>query len=237
MAQSTLIFLRCVSTMPGYYIDPRMLDSASDKVGAYHSGADGYYCLTRLFDTLSKIQRQMSLPDSTSGILDEPLFSPLRKTLLRLHMMRCSLSNETAPISKLRKSAALLSTLLFIFDGLLGGTDRAHQAARDRRNELIRAQTRLVDHHLDEEGSLEKTWQLIMTQQEAPQLQLHPRTWSVVEIVNVVKHVNVATMDALSRLLLGYLLPETCVPSNEEFKYEKILLQIHYELDGLADLT
>jgi hypothetical protein len=228
----------CVSTMPGYWpIDNGIIEPAVTNTRPAQSGVDGYHFLTRLFDTLSNIQRQMSAPDSLSSILDEPSFSSLRKTLLRLNMMRRNLRGEKTPLGRLRKLAALTATLLFIFDVLLGGTDCAHQEARDRRKDLLRAQSRLIDHHLEELGSLEKVWSVLMTKQEVPELQLHPRAWPIVEMVNVVKHLNVPTIDALSQLLLGYLLPETREHSRGDYRYERLLVQIHFELDGLADLS
>ncbi|OCT48189.1 hypothetical protein CLCR_04040 [Cladophialophora carrionii] len=228
----------CVSTMPGYWpIDNRTMEQARNHTRPTQPEADGYYFLTRLFDTLSNIQRQMSSPDSLSSILHEESFSSLRKTLLRLNVERQTLAGETAPIGRLRKSVALAAILLFIFDVLLGGTDRAHQEARGRRKDLLRAQRRLIDHRLDEEGSLEKVWSVLMTQQEEPHLQLHARAWSIVEMVNVIKHLHVPTIDALSQLLFGYLLPESRVHTTGDYRYERLLVQIHFELDGLADLS
>ncbi|EXJ54602.1 hypothetical protein A1O7_09943 [Cladophialophora yegresii CBS 114405] len=228
----------CVSTMPGYWpIDNRTMEQVCNNTRPTQPQADGYYFLTRLFDTLSKIQRQMSSPDTLSSILNEESFSSLRKTLLRLNVERQTLAEETTPMGRLRKSVALAASLLFIFDVLLGGTDRAHQEARGRRKDLLRAQRRLTDHHLEEEGSLEKVWSVLMTQQEEPRLQLHPRAWSIVEMVNVIKHLHVPTLDALSQLLLGYLLPETRSHSTADYRYERLLIQIHIELDGLADLS
>lgn len=100
----------------------------------------------------------------------------------------------------------------------------------------MKVQKRFVDHDIAQEGSLEKAWQILMTQQETPRLLLHSRTWSIVEMVNVIKHLSFDTVDALSQLLTGYLLPETCEQA-EAFRYEKIMLQIHFELDGLAGLS
>lgn len=235
-SESLWLLAWCVSTMPGYSrIETRMMESASNDAQSLQSGCDGYYCLSRLFDTLSNIQRNMSSPDSIASILDESAFVTLKKTLLRLNTMRRSFKDQKTPMSRLRKSTALTATLLFIFDVLLGGTDRAHQEARGRRKELLRAQQRLADHRLDEEGSFEKVWSVVMTQQEVP-LRLHPRAWSIVEMANVIKHLNVPTIDALSQLLLGYLLPETRDHGPGTFRYERLLLQIHFELDGLADL-
>lgn len=230
----------CVSTLPGYSpIDTRMVESNDRNQRPRQSGVDDYYCLTRLFDTLSKIHKNMIATDSesTSSILDDPVFSYLRRTLSRLYAMKRSLGHQTTPMGRLRKSAALIATLFFIFDVLLGGTDRDHQEARNRRHELMKAQKRLMDFHLDREGSFEKVWQVLMTQQETPELRLHPRAWSVVEMVNVIKHLNAGTIETLSQLLMGYLLPETCNQPIEDFRYERMLLQITFELDGLADLS
>lgn len=228
----------CVSTLPGYSpIDTRMVEPNERNQRPRQSGVDDYYCLTRLFDTLSKIHKNMTSSDSMSSIVDEPTFSHLRRTLLRLNAMKRSLEHQTTPMGRLRKSAALMATLFFVFDVLLGGSDHAHQDRRSRRNELMKAQKRLMDFHLDQEGSFEKAWQVLMTQQETPELRLHPRAWSVVEMVNVIKHLNAGTIDTLSELLMGYLLPETCNQPIEDFRYERMLLQITFELDGLADLS
>ncbi|EXJ69485.1 uncharacterized protein A1O5_07521 [Cladophialophora psammophila CBS 110553] len=228
----------CICTLPGYSpIDTRMMVPAVSSPGALQTGTDVYYRPARLFDTLSKIQRHMSLPHSQANILHETSFSPLKTLLRRLNAMRHALNQQPTPINRLRKSASLVSTLLFIFDVFLEGPDSAHREVCDPQDQLIAVQRRLVDHGIDKEGSLEKVWQVLMTQQEAPQLQLHPRTWPIVEMVNVIKHLNISTVDALSQLLLGYLLPETCDNAVEDFRYEKIMLQLHFELDGLADLT
>lgn len=97
------------------------------------------------------------------------------------------------------------------------------------------AQTRLVERGIDQEGSFEKAWQVLMTRQESPKLELHSRTWAIAETVNVCKQLHVDVVDSLSRLLLAYFLPATGEPI-EAFPYEKVLLQIHVELDGLGDL-
>ncbi|KAJ9614544.1 hypothetical protein H2200_002681 [Cladophialophora chaetospira] len=228
----------CISTMPGYsQIDTRMMEPTTGNPRSPQTAVDSYYCLTRLFDTLSNIERHVSSPDSISGILEESAFSSLRRTLLRLNVMRRTLKQQKSPVSRLRKSTTLTVILLFIFGILLGGTNCAHQEARARRIELLQAQKRLVEHHLDEEGSFEKAWSVLMTQQEQPQLRLHPKTWSIVEMANVVKHLSVGTIDALAQLLMGYLLPETREDNIVRFRYERLLLQVHYELDGLADLS
>lgn len=237
-SQTLWLVAWCTSTMPGYsQIDTRIMEETGGDIRPPKAPVDSYYCLTRLFDTLSKIERHMSSPDSISGILDEPAFTALKKALLRLNVTRCRLNEEKSPISRLRKSTTLTATLLFLFDMLLGGTNCAHQEARTRRNELLLAQKRLVEHRLDEEGSSEKTWSVLMSQQEVPELRLHSRSWSIVEMANVIKHLGVGTIDSISQLLLGYLLPEIRDPSSAGFRYERLLLQIHFELDGLADLS
>ena len=227
----------CVSTMPGYSpIDTRIMEPASSKTRPQHTDVDDYYCLSRLLDTLSNIRRRTSSPDALSDVLDDPQFSYLRKTLLRLHVMRHSIPKTDRLMTTLGKAIALASALLFIFDLLLGGIDCVHRDGRGRRNELLRAQERLVEHGVGEEGSFVLVWSVLMTQQEVPTLELHPRAWSTVEMTNVVKHLNVSTIDMVSQLLMGYLLPEARPDATEDYRYERLLVQIHSELDILTDL-
>ena len=134
------------------------------------------------------------------------------------------------------RSTALLSILFLVFDILLGGSDKGVQGPKERRKQMMRAQSRLREHNIDQEGSPQRAWQVLMTQAETPNLQLHPRAWSVVEMVNVLKHLSVSTMDSLSQLLLEWVLPET-YEHVEEYRYERILLKIHCELDRLARLS
>ena len=85
----------CVSTMLGYLpIDTRMMQPTAGNTQPMQSQVDGYHCLTRLFDTLAHIQRQMSPLDSLSSILDAPSFSSLRKILLRFHTVRSGLRDQ-----------------------------------------------------------------------------------------------------------------------------------------------
>ncbi|OAG37098.1 hypothetical protein AYO21_08746 [Fonsecaea monophora] len=228
----------CVCTLPGYSpIDTRMMEPDAGRDGAPRAGASTSYRPSRLFETLSKVQKHASLRRFQPNILHEQPFAPLRTVLLRLNVMRLALHDQKTPMNRLRKTTSLISTLLFIFDVFQEATDSAQGGNPIHKDQLLALQQRFVDHQIDKEGSLEKAWHVLMTQQETPQLQLHPRTWSIVEMVNAIKHVNISTIDALSQLLLGYLLPETCDLPVEDFRCEKVLLQVYFELDGLPDLT
>ncbi|OQU98273.1 hypothetical protein CLAIMM_04082 [Cladophialophora immunda] len=228
----------CVCTLPGYSpIDTRMMAPDVGSNCSLRTVVDPSYRPSRLFETLAKVQKHVSLRRFQPNILHDVSFSPLRTVLLRLNVMRHALHGQTTPMNRLRKSTSLLSTLLFIFDVFVEVTESTHGGASPRRDPLVAVQKRFVDHRIDKEGSPEKVWQVLMTEQEAPRLQLHPRTWPIVEMVNAIKHLNISTVDALSQLLLGYLLPETCDYAAEDFKCEKTLLQVYFELDGLADLT
>lgn len=154
-------------------------------------------------------------------------------TLLRLTEAS---RDETTPLRRSLSSTSLVSIFLFIFDIVLGGDDAVLQESRVRRDELMQAQARLMNHNLDKEGSPEKAWQVLMCQAETPHLRLHSRTWPVVETMNVIKQLKGSTIDEISRLLLGWLLPETC-ERLEKLRYERVVLQIRLELDGLANLS
>ncbi|KIX96205.1 uncharacterized protein Z520_07983 [Fonsecaea multimorphosa CBS 102226] len=228
----------CVCTLPGYSpVDIRMMAPNVGSNEVLRTSVESSYRPSRLFETLSKIQKHVSRRQFKPNILHEASFSALRTVLLRLDVMQYALHEQRTPMNRLRKSASLVSTLLFMFDVFLEVMDSAHGGAPPHKDQLVAIQKRFVDHRIDKEGSLEKVWQVLMTQQEAPQLQLHPRSWSIVEMVNAIKHLKISTVDALSRLLLGYLLPETCDYADDVFRCEKVLLQVYFELDGLADLT
>jgi hypothetical protein len=226
-----------LSTMPG--CSPGhlgMVEPANPAESRPLVGADDYSCLPRLLETLASIQQCMSSPQSLCGISDEVSFSPLRRALLRLNEMRASMQDQKSPMARLRKSAALASTLLFIFDILLAGSDPAHQTPRCPQNELLRAQERLIAHGLDTDGSFEKTWSVLMTEREEPDVRLHTRAWGVVEMVNAIKHMKGSTVDGLSELLLGYLLHETRSQTVASGRYESLLVKIHAEAKGLTGL-
>ncbi|OAL22218.1 hypothetical protein AYO22_07262 [Fonsecaea multimorphosa] len=218
-------------------VDIRMMAPNVGSNEVLRTSVESSYRPSRLFETLSKIQKHVSRRQFKPNILHEASFSALRTVLLRLDVMQYALHEQRTPMNRLRKSASLVSTLLFMFDVFLEVMDSAHGGAPPHKDQLVAIQKRFVDHRIDKEGSLEKVWQVLMTQQEAPQLQLHPRSWSIVEMVNAIKHLKISTVDALSRLLLGYLLPETCDYADDVFRCEKVLLQVYFELDGLADLT
>jgi hypothetical protein len=227
-----------LSTMPGYSpVDTRTLDPSFTTALDRPLRPGDYHCLSRMFDTLSIIHQQMSFPDMLASVFDETDFAALKTVLSRLSNMRLFLNEMKTPIGRLRKSAALISTILFIFDILLGGRDRTHRQARFRRVELLQVQQRLMEHHITKEGSFEKAWQVVMTRQEVPTLHLHPRAWAVVEMVNIIKHAQQSTLDALSQLLLGYLLPEIRDSSTESFRYEKCMMQLHLELDKFGQIA
>ncbi|OAP55303.1 hypothetical protein AYL99_10276 [Fonsecaea erecta] len=232
------LFAWCVCTLPGYSpIDVRMMSPNDGSNMALRKGPESSFCPSRLFETLSKVHVHTSSGHFRPNVLQETSFSALRTVLRRLNAMRRALHGQMTPMSRLRKSTSLVSTLLFIFDVCLEATDSVHGGGSLRTDQLATVQKRFVDHRIDQEGSLEKVWQVLMTQQETPQLRLHPRTWSIVEMVNAIKHLKISTIDALSRLLLGYLLPEVCDYNEDAFRCDKVLLQVYFELEGLADLT
>ncbi|KAK5219908.1 hypothetical protein LTR72_007439 [Exophiala xenobiotica] len=221
----------CVGNLPGYSpIDTPVVNGSTPSMEPRSIGS--YCSVTRLLDFLAKIQRLASSPYFQPSMLHEKSFVTMKQTLLRLVQMD---TDPKTPLRRLMRSTALVSILLLIFDILLGGSDKGVQGPKERRVQMMQAQDRLREHNIDQEGSPQKAWQVLMTQAETPNLQLHPRAWSVVEMVNVIKHLSMSTMGSLSQLLLEWLLPETCEHA-EGFRYERILLKIHYELDGLGSL-
>ncbi|KAK5233075.1 hypothetical protein LTR47_005939 [Exophiala xenobiotica] len=221
----------CVGNLPGYSpIDTPVVNGSNPSMEPRSIGS--YCSVTRLLDFLAKIQRLASSPYFQPSMLHEKSFVTTKQTLLRLVQMD---TDPKTPLRRLMRSTALVSILLLIFDILLGGSDKGVQGPKERRVQMMQAQDRLREHNIDQEGSPQQAWQVLMTQAETPNLQLHPRSWSVVGMVNVIKHLSMSTMGSLSQLLLEWLLPETCEHA-EGFRYERILLKIHYELDGLGSL-
>ncbi|KAI1626431.1 hypothetical protein EDD37DRAFT_607996 [Exophiala viscosa] len=222
----------CTSTLPGYStIDMRTTYSSHKERRSTASNS----CFARLLDRLTKIQilSTATCGSQPSSFIHEAVFTSLRRTLLRLTQTS---GDQRTPMRRLMRSASSVSILLFIFDILLGGSDTALREPKERRNELMQAQARLIEHNLDKDGSPEKAWQVLLYQADTPHSRLHSRTWSIVEMVNVVKQLKGSTIDAVSRLLLNCLLPETREES-EESTYGGIVLQIHHDLDCLANLS
>lgn len=153
--------------------------------------------------------------------------------MYRLIELRNTPRKQTSPTTRLTESASLVSILLFVTLILLQGDGMSYPESRLFRNELMHVQRRIIDHNIDKEGSLQKAWQILMSHAETPQLQLHPRTWPAVEMVNVVKHLSALTVDAVAELLQRFLLPEAYEHAGD-FRYERLMLQVHRELDGCA---
>jgi hypothetical protein len=207
---------------------------SAENQGSGPSG-DPYCCLASLFDILAKIQSLSTSPGLRSGIIHEERFLVLRHLLRRLAGAGHAREDQITPMRRVMNSTSLISVLLFIFDILLGGSPAGLERTGHCRNELLKAQQRLVDHNVDKEGSPQKAWQVLMTETEFPQVKLHPRAWYLVELVNVVKNLTASTIDALSRLLLEYLLPGH-FQHFEDPRHDELLLQMHFELDGLLDV-
>ncbi|KIW09983.1 hypothetical protein PV08_11759 [Exophiala spinifera] len=219
----------CVASLPGYWtLDAKMTEDQSISRARLTPGSQ--CSLTRLVDFLTRIERLASSTDFQPNILQETSFSLMRRSLLRLVQMP---TNQRTVLKRMMRSTSMLSIMLFTFDVLLGGSKAHIQPLRERQREMMRLQDRLDQHNIDQEGSPQLAWQILMTEKETPHVQLHPRAWPIVEMVNEVKHLSVATIDSMSKLLIEWMFPRDA-GHVADFRYERLLLQIHYELDGVA---
>jgi hypothetical protein len=94
--------------------------------------------------------------------------------------------------------------------------------------ELQYLQIRLSRHGLDRFGSPMMLCWLLLREEEI--LELHPRSWAVVRLLNIIKVWNISRQHKLTTLLYGYLL---CDEANEAQQ------QQHYSFmkDIMEDLT
>jgi hypothetical protein len=228
---------RCVSTLPGYFpISPKVASPFTTGIQSLPAADKSQGPVPRLFEKLAKIQTLITSVDFQCSILHHAELLPLRTVLHRLGMMLQSRKCQKTPLQKLTRSTSTVSIMLFIFDIIFGSLEHPELNPASRHDELLRIQQRLISQKLDHEGSFEKAWQVLMVGDEQPSLQLHSRAWPIAETTNILKHLNLTTLDSLSKMLMGFLLPGICGEIGE-YGLEKLLQQIHLELDGLSSLS
>lgn len=216
---------RCVSTFPGYFPTPSKVASPfSNSVQSLPAADKPQGPLPRLFEKLAKLQALITSVDFQCSILHHADLLPLRTVLYRLGMMLQSRKCQKTPLQKLTRSASTVSILLFILDIVFGILEHPELNPVSRHGELRRIQQRLISQRLDQEGSLEKAWQVLMVGDEQPSLQLHSRAWSVAETTNILKHLSLTTLDSLSKMLMGFLLPGICGEVGE-YGFEKFYVK------------
>lgn len=193
--------------------------------------------LSRLFVKLANIKKLLAAVNFQCTFLNQAEFLPLKVMLYRLGTMLQSRRCQRTPLQKLTKSTSTISILLFILDIIFGSLDDLGDTIPvSRPHELLEVQQRLVSQRLDQEGSFEKAWQVLMVEDEPTILKLHPRAWSIAETTNILKHLNLTTLNSLSKMLMSFLLPGSWGVVGE-YGFEKVLSQIHVELEGIPGLS
>ena len=186
---------------------------------------------------LANIKKLLAAVNFQCTFLNQAEFLPLKVMLYRLGTMLQSRRCQRTPLQKLTKSTSTISILLFILDIIFGSLeDLGDTIPVSRPHELLEVQQRLVSQRLDQEGSFEKAWQVLMVEDEPTILKLHPRAWSIVETTNILKHLNLTTLNSLSKMLMSFLLPGSWGVVGE-YGFEKVLSQIHVELEGVPGLS
>jgi len=222
--------------MPGYFSLSKPASPPSNITRSLLGAVRSENGLPRLFERLARIQAMMVSVGFRCSALNRAEFLPLRTVLYRLGAMLHSRKCQKTGLQKFTRSTSTVSIMLFILDIIFGSLEYPELTPVSRNNELLKMQQHLVSQRLDQEGSFEKVWQVLMIGDNPGSLQLHPRAWSIAETTNILKRLNLTTLDSLSKMLMGFLIPGVCGEIGE-YGYEKLMLQIHSELDGLPGLS
>lgn len=229
--------------MPGYFPTPsKLAPPISSSRRSLAAADESQGARSRLLAKLARIKKLLAAVNFQCTFLNQADFLPLKVVLYRLGTMLQSRRCQKTPLQKLTRAASTISILLFILDIMFGSLEDLavvrEPSPISRPHELLKVQQRLISQRLDQEGSFEKVWQVLMVQDEptTTTLRLHPRVWPIAETTNILKHLNLTTLNSLSKMLMSFLLPSSGGLVGE-YGFEKILSQIRAELEGISSIS